>query len=274
MGLRTELKLCYYKLKYFFKFGSSFFKDDQIFANKRIIVIGAADSSMNYLTGEEIDKFDLIVRINNTPLVAQEYPESLGSRTDILFHCLGPSPKHGRDVLSAENLQKHKTQYVLFPEGRRKTTRKFYKFALENPHVPVKRLGLDFWKEIIVERKCKFPTTGSLALTYLLKQNFKELHITGFTFYRTNYVNSYESDLSNKTVLKLSADYHEPDKDFIKFIADHKKAIELGKKVFLDPVLEKIISDFTGKKLSNEGLKPLLQDEKLVSKGKVLESVG
>ena len=48
----------------------------------------------------------------------------------------------------------------------------------------------------------------------------------------------------------------------------------LGKKVFLDPVLEKIISDFTGKKLSNEGLKPLLQDEKLVSKGKILESVG
>lgn len=271
MGVRSELKLGYLKLRYFLKFGSPFFKDEMIFENKRIIVIGAADSSMNYLSGEEIDKFDIVVRINNTPLVAQEFPKSLGTKTDILFHCLGPSSKHGRDIFSEENLKAFDTKYVLFPEGKRKTTRKFYQYALDNPHVPVKRLSMSFWKEVIKERKCKFPTTGSLALTYLLEQNFKELHITGFTFYRTNYVKCYEQDLSNETVLKACANYHEPDKDFCKFIIEYKQALKLGKKVILDPVLEKIISDFTGKKLPNESFESLFQNEKFVSEGKVLE---
>lgn len=47
--------------------------DDTFFDNKRVIVIGPAESALNYLSPEEIDNFDVIVRMNKSHLILDEY---------------------------------------------------------------------------------------------------------------------------------------------------------------------------------------------------------
>lgn len=240
MGLKTEIKLCWHKLLYLINYGSPYYSGN-IFDNKRIIIIGAADSSMNYLPGEEIDRFDLVIRINTTNIIAEKFPQNLGTRTDILFHALCPSAKHGLNSVAPEILGKQKTQLILYPQAKRKTTRRFYEFALNNPSIPVKRLPSNYWNEVASNRGKRIPTTGVAALYYLMKQNFKELHVTGFTFYKTDYVNFYEEDLRKETVISNTTDRHDPDKDFLEFIELYYKFIAEGKKIVLDPVLDSII---------------------------------
>lgn len=241
MGLKTELKLGFSKLKYYIKFGTPYFSDESFFKNKRIIIVGAADSSMSYMSGEDIDKFDIIVRINNTPLIADQYPERLGSRTDVLFHCLNSSSMYGDQVLSQKVVDMHKVRHILYPEGRHKGTRKFYQFALSNPLLPFKRLPPKFWKDSIKERKKRFPTTGTLALLYLMERDFKELHITGFTFYKTNYVKAYDNVISQEVALSKANEYHDPERDFEEFIEKYQSSIIQGKKIVLDDTLESLI---------------------------------
>lgn len=243
MGFKSEIRLVYYKLKYVFKFGSPYFKDDHIFENKRIIVIGAANSSLNYLHGSEIDKFDLIVRINNTPAIAEQFPDQLGTKTDVLFSCLNNFMRDSLSIRTVQNLKKNKTKYVLFPEGgRRKALRKFYKFSLGNPDLKVKRFTDDFWKEVTYNYPSGHPTTGTSALLYLLRQNFSELHITGFTFYKTNYVSAYAEDTRRETAFNNAMKYHNPPRDFEMFLDSYKQVLQLGKRVFIDEELNRILT--------------------------------
>lgn len=241
MGFKSEIRLGYLKWRYILKFGSPYFKDDHIFENKRIIVIGAADSSLSYLPGSEIEKFDVVVRINNTPAMAELFPEHLGTKTDVLFSCLNNGMKDALSIKTIQCLKKKQNKYVLFPEGgRRKALRKFYKFSLENPDLKVKRFFDAFWKEVTQRYPFGHPTTGTSALLYLLQQNFSELHITGFTFSKTNYVESYSEDISKETALKNAMGYHHPPRDFEMFTELYREKIKSGKKVFLDEALERL----------------------------------
>ena len=89
------------------------FFNEAIYKNKRIIIIGPADTSLNYMPGSKINQFDLIVRINKSPqsLIGKEH--LLGSRTDVLYHCFDEDPVGGGGKIDFNLLEEQKTN-ILF----------------------------------------------------------------------------------------------------------------------------------------------------------------
>ena len=57
------------------------------FKNKRIAIVGAADSVFDEKNGDFIDSFDIVIRINKAALVwDKEKSDYLGSKFTFLFH--------------------------------------------------------------------------------------------------------------------------------------------------------------------------------------------
>lgn len=245
MGFKTEMLLALLKTRHFLSKKPVFFKNYKEFEGKRVIIIGPATSSLTYLPGNKIDEFDYIVRINNGILIADKIPEKIGGRTDILFHCVTQCSHHGFRSLSPDLLKKQSVKYVFYPHARRKATRKFYQFAQKHPEVPLFRTDPSLWHDVHSEHTAKEPTTGLMALVFFLRLNLAELHITGFTFYRTNYVENYTSEASGEAALKNMKNFtvHNPQEDFVKFVKEYKRALSFGKKVILDQELLQIVQE-------------------------------
>jgi hypothetical protein len=55
------------------------------------------------------------------------------------------------------------------------------------------------------------PTTGFATLYYLLKTNFKELHIIGFTFLKTGYLKGYNSIVNKSIEFYIKKNHHNPE---------------------------------------------------------------
>lgn len=86
----------------------------------------------------------------------------------------------------------------------------------------------------------KTPTTGYQTLNYLIKQNFQELHITGFTFLQTSYVKGYRTGYeSSKNILSLvsKGKNHDVECEFELFSNEIKRL----KNIYLDDTLHQMV---------------------------------
>ncbi len=173
--------------------------DENIFKDKRIIIIGPAETSMTYLSGEEIDKFDLVVRVNKSPLTLKGKEKQLGSRTDVLYHCFSEDPVDGGGRLDFDILHKQQNKYIIYSYSVPMLERVFLKTVLKYKERIFYRVKSEFFSEIKKDYPAKWPTTGLQAVVHLMSTNFKELHITGFTFFRTSYLSSYTNNEINNS---------------------------------------------------------------------------
>ncbi len=216
--------------------------DDSFFDNKRIIVIGPAESSLSYMSAEEIDKFDIVVRLNKSHLNLEKLKDKLGSKTDILFHCCFDDPVIGCGKIDQEKLIAQQNKFVVYPYFDVSALYTFYEFLLKNRKINLEILDSKYYKNIIKYYPGKIPTTGFQVLNYLLRQKFKELHITGFTFLKTDYIRGYRD--SHRTVEKVkelvkNGANHNPDAEFELF---HilLKSMNM-KSIYLDETLKNLI---------------------------------
>src|SRR5690606_31676828 len=107
--------------------------DQDIYRGKRVIVIGPAESSLRYMSGEEIDRFDIIVRVNKSPLSLAGKESSLGSRTDILYHCCNEDPITGGGPIKPRLLKQQKVQKVIYTYGDKSILYDFFKAVFKYP---------------------------------------------------------------------------------------------------------------------------------------------
>lgn len=161
---------------------------------KRVALIGPSPHLINKKLGKYIDSFDIVVRINELG-VANDCYEDYGSKTDIAFLTLTKEaiPVYKKMIfgLDIENLK-----MVVSPrdEFNTDTTKNFIddKNSFEYfQQLPINNIEffqvskpppLDVYKLF----NC-FPSTGSLTIFELLKYDFKELFICGFSFFTTKY---------------------------------------------------------------------------------------
>jgi len=88
------------------------------------------------------------------------------------------------------------------------------------------------------------PTTGLQVLNHILQQDVLELHITGFTFFQTAYVDGYRDEYKGAErarTLAMSVGNHDPDDELRLF-----KNIYNGnrdKEIYLDSFLRGIVGN-------------------------------
>ncbi|MFD2514257.1 glycosyltransferase family 29 protein [Pontibacter locisalis] len=231
------------------------FNPEKEFKDKRIAVIGAADSAFEKENGNFIDGFDYVIRVNKAPhsLTEDKY-NFIGSRTDILFHSFFELTEGGGGVIDWSLYQQQGIKYVVNPNHDLKGLKahlNYYKRHL-NPNKTY-LLPWNFYKEVKKNFGVWVPTVGFSALYSAVSSGCKEVYVTGFTFFKTPYANDYRDDLKdvqkNSDFLKKQG-FHNPDLELQEFIKQADKQQRKGTQIIMDNALRSIVKNH--KRLNNE----------------------
>ena len=210
-------------------FSLKIFDPKKEFKNKRIAIIGAADSAFVEKNGTFIDGFDIVIRINKAPQsLDPEKADYIGSKITYLFHSFyennfsggGPIDWAYFDALGIEKvINPNHTRNGLYTHlnyfKRHLKLRKTYLLSKHN------------YKILSKELEGFIPTVGYSALAAVLQSDCKEIFITGFTFFKTPYAKGYRKDLedpeANRKHIQIQG-LHNPGLEFEAF----KKALQLS----------------------------------------------
>jgi hypothetical protein len=179
---------------------------------------------MNSGLGRYIDDFDLVIRINKCPLLVAntDFQKDIGSRTDVLFHCLNQEQSGKLDF---EIYDKQQLKYIVSFTRRGEASslnRWIMRFLKEQRNSLKNKLLLlpqaDYDNMLkLYSSDVKRPTTGFIAIYAALQADFKELYITGMTFFQTNYISNYRDHIKTPELARKKFEKekgHDPDEEF------------------------------------------------------------
>ncbi len=216
------------------------------FQNKRVVIIGAADSIYNQENGNYIDQFDIVIRVNKA--VHNLNPSNysfVGSRTTHLFHSFYENEFSGGGLIDWELFDKVGVKKVINPNRTYKgiiTHLNYYKRKQESRKTYI--ISSKNYNRISNELNNAIPTIGFSTLMLLLDTKCAELFITGFTFFKTPYVKGYRDELLDMDINREHINkqgIHDIELEFEIF----KKSLTTAKpkKVTFDADLKKIIEN-------------------------------
>ncbi len=222
------------------------FDPKKVLKDKRVAIIGAADSALQNQNGDFIESFDVIIRVNKALHTWEPMHEVfLGKRTDILFHSFYENEYSGGGPINFTSFRDLGMKYLVHPDSSVKgliTHLNFYKrngkkertFLYEPFMYRVMRSSFGKWK----------PTVGFAALYSVLNSPCKEIYITGFTFFKTSYAAGYRDHLKTKEANDRHIQQqglHNPDLEFLLFkqlLKEHK-----CEKIICDEVLDSLLKE-------------------------------
>lgn len=201
----------YISLEEFFEKYSE--KNDEIkrmFCNKRIVIVGPADYVNN---GNEIDKYDIIIRLNKGYNMKDN--GRYGSRTDLLYHVVNQHRENGGLLKDFSNKTHIRFIYPILKPSQNTSFKNIgtirdyliIKHQIESNKLSFKQLSIinkdDYEK---MENLCDSRPNGGLAtILDLLNYDIKELYITGFTLFSTNYSNNYRNKVDGNENTSIQA---------------------------------------------------------------------
>ncbi len=207
-----KLQARYYIHKLCYPFDRDWFKD------KRVAIIGGADSVLKEKRGKFIDNYDVVVRINKGVEVIENQWEYVGTRTDILFHSFMDNPKEpGSSPITGELWKKQKVDRVIYSHNHKEIRRGIYDIILfakkTNGHITFSEVPTDIHLQNIKSIAPYSPTTGHIAINTVLKCKPKEVYITGITFFKTAHNKLYR-DKTLKVIENRMKGIHNPDAEY------------------------------------------------------------
>ncbi|MHA8106361.1 glycosyltransferase family 29 protein [Aquirufa sp. 5-AUSEE-100C1] len=163
------------------------------YKNKTIAIVGPAATALEKKNGSYIDSFDIVIRINRSIDRYIEQAAFLGNKTDVLFSGLDEDPLNGcGEIKPVEWIQKG-VKKVVFPLYGRNFNGVLNKFiANSKGELKISCIDKFMYAEILKDLGGYRPTTGFAALYLMSRAEYKQLYITGFTFYRTPYQDEYK----------------------------------------------------------------------------------
>ncbi len=220
--------------------------DISLFKGKRVAIVGPADSAYKEKNGEWLDSFDYVVRMNKAPLLLEKEKNLpyIGTRCDVLFHNFFENNESGGGKLDMALYEEIGITYVINPRNTFAGLRRsfnFYKKYLE-PYTTY-TLPRKFYRDIAKTQGEYHPTMGLSALMTLLRSDFSELYITGFTFFRTPFGEGYRDQMKDPVTYIKKAGVHDIDLEFSTFLAELKK--QQHKNIIMDEDLENIVKEAT-----------------------------
>lgn len=235
----------------YFEFKNNNSKFINLIKNKRIVIVGPADYVNN---GKLIDSYDIVIRINRGHRMTKN-TKKYGSRTDILYHCVNQGFEYGGKLLN-DDIKNIKHIRFCYPIIFNNEDNSFYHRAsyfdyinlnLENINKSDKYSIISKKKYLDFENKLKTrPNSGTLAIWDLLHYEIKELYITGFTLFKTNYDKLYRDKVFGKSkntgqsALDEMKKYGTHDQDKIK--SYYKEKLLNNNKIKLDKIFIDILN--------------------------------
>lgn len=209
--------------------------NEEWFKNKRVAIVGGADSVLAEKLGNYIDSFDVVVRVNNGVRAISTQSDYVGKRTDFLFHSFYTKKDDpGASPIELELWKQNNVGLLLYAFNgfynyyTYTNMKKFIEDTLCKCKFSMPTLNMH--TEVANEVNPSGPTTGFSAISIVLKSIPQEVYITGFTFMKTphnssfrNLNSQYIADITSKghhdfdKELKCVFDAYEEKKSLIKF---------------------------------------------------------
>jgi len=203
-------------------FSLRMFNPKREFKNKRIAIIGAADSAFVEKNGTFIDGFDIVIRINKAPHAwNKEKIEFIGSKFTYLFHSFYENNYSGGGPIDWEYFDTLGIEKVINPN---------YSIKGLITHLSYYKRHLLFRKTYMLSKKNYrvlsneldgfVPTVGYSTLAAVLQSGCEEIFITGFTFFKTPYAKDYREELEDPEANKKHIEdqgLHNPGMEFEAF---------------------------------------------------------
>jgi hypothetical protein len=201
------------------------FRPDRVFRNKRVAIVGPADSAYEQENGAFIDGFDYVIRLNKALVTWNKDNEKyLGKRTDILLHNFHENmDSGGGGPLDWELFRSFGVRYLIQPrfdkDGWRLMFNYFKKHLVTNSAIYVFPYG--YYKRITRLFDHYHPTRGFYALNSVLTAQCAEVFITGFTFFKTPYAKGYRDNIRDMNANKehiLKQGLHDINLEYTNFL--------------------------------------------------------
>lgn len=176
------------------KYGSRDKTYYDLLLNKKVIVIGPSPNLLNQNLGNYIDSFDLVVRLNQSYPLENQYSNDLGTKTDILYHCLNEDPRCGNtihyDLMVEENIFLSSP----YPKNVSPFHNDVIKFETQNKNrISYHIIDTEFYLILASSLKTRL-NTGTACILDLLSYPVKELYVYGFTWYKDGWRDSYKTN--------------------------------------------------------------------------------
>lgn len=200
------------------------FDPEKTFRNKKVAIIGAAETALEEENARFIESFDLVVRVNKALHTWRpEQEKYIGKRTDILFHSFFENELSGGGPVDFDLFQRrHGLKYLVHPRNSLQGWRIQLNFYKRRPRKTESfLLPRKFYKKMQKDFGELIPTVGYAALYSILNAPCREIYITGFTFFRTPYAPGYRDHFREKEANSLHIQkqgLHDPDLEFRLFL--------------------------------------------------------
>lgn len=202
-----------------------FFNSNSLFKNSRIAVIGAADSIFSNKNGEFIDSFNWVIRVNKA-LYKYDFQRKdfLGLKTDILLHNFFENTDTGGGGPIDWNLfKKFNLKFLIQPRFDKSGLHTVLNYFRKYNNYTNSIYLLPPFQYLKLKKMFSplHPTKGFTAIYLALNSSAYEVFITGFTFFRTPYIDGYRENLksveSNLNFINMQG-LHSPELEYENFI--------------------------------------------------------
>ena len=227
---------------------------ESLIKDKKIALVGPAAYMMGSKLGKEIDCFDLVVRINRSYEVTEDFRHDIGSRTDILYSCMIEKSENAGKV-NLNTLKKLDLKYLCIPpasnmKGLANTASLHEMINKSNfeqirEKIPTRIVDHFFHNDLAKNIDCR-PNTGFMAIYDILRFNPDALKIYGFSFYLDGFMEGVKEGVQQevgKTPNELAQKCFKSTRHVQKNMWIHAKNTLLNnEKVSLDRVLKYILN--------------------------------
>ena len=166
---------------------------NEMLKDKRVVIVGPSPSLEGSGKGKWIDDFDVVVRINKGFPIETGLEKDLGTKVDIQYHSLSTDEHIGGKVHFKELKDSGVLLTTAYPKWVQPFYNDFLKFSNENKNwnIPFHELNTEYYLSISDMLGTR-PNSGTLSIVDLICYDLKELHITGFTWFKDGWRKSYK----------------------------------------------------------------------------------
>lgn len=214
--------------------------------DKKVIIVGPAESLLERGDGKFIDSFDVVVRVNRGIEPTFQNSDKIGSRTDILYNCMLEKDDNGGKIdlnmLKLKNVKFVSYHSQVSYQGKAEPIKPHHldngKLKLMNSFLNTHMIDFNFYNSISSQVNCR-PNTGFIAIFDLLFHEVKELYITGYTFYMDGFMKGYKDHLDEDFINRAYTSKRHVQKNLFQFL---KKKVKENNKIKTDAILTKILT--------------------------------
>lgn len=221
---------------------------------KRVSLVGPAEYMQGSSFGSEIEKSDVVIRINRSYESVGSYRDDIGSRTDLLYSCLIEKSANA-GILDIKILSEAGVQFICAPpasnmKGMSSETKIHQMVNIEKVHnisrqIPIRIVNHQFHNWLAGCVLCR-PNTGFMAIYDILRFQPEMLNLYGFSFYLDGFIEGVKEGIEkeqNKTQQEFAIQCFNSKRHVQKNMWNFAKQTLLDREnVSLDPILQGILS--------------------------------